>query len=306
MFRKIISVLLAILLVFTLSSFAGADFGDFGGDSDYDYGGGYDDDYDYDDYDYDDDYDTDYGYSSSYSSSGDDDLDLPDTLIGGVLLLVIVGIYLLSKRKRTKPSGGNNMPAASLPQLLPMSQYTSLDPNFNEAALREKLSNLYVQMQNGWTAKNIEALRPYFTDSLFTQMERQLAQKIQLHQTNYVERISVLGVTLMGYQQRGGEDHIIARLQTRIVDYTLDDKTGALVSGSQTKEKFMTYEWDICRTSGKVTDQMAAMSRTVCPSCGAPLDINSSARCEYCGSVLQRNEHDWAICNIRGISQKTQ
>ena len=42
-----------------------------------------------------------------------------------------------------------------------------------------------------------------------------------------------------------------------------------------------------------------------CPGCGAPLDVNASARCPYCGTVIQQQAQDWVISAIRGIKQQT-
>ena len=43
-----------------------------------------------------------------------------------------------------------------------------------------------------------------------------------------------------------------------------------------------------------------------CPGCGAPLSINTTAKCPYCGRVVTLDEHDWALCAIKGISQTTR
>ena len=224
-----------------------------------------------------------------------------------VIIIVIILIFMLKNgskyKKNTKRPAGATPTAQS--SLNSMSSFTEIDPAFDSGAFTEKLSNLYVQMQNGWTDKDISSLRPYFTDAYFTQMDRQLNSYRNQHKTNYVEKIAVLGVELRGWKQEGGLDHIIVNMRTRIVDYTLDDNTGKLLSGSRTAEKFMVYEWDLCRTSGKQTGTGDGMTRTVCPSCGAPVDINVSARCEYCGTVLTSSTFDWAICGIKGISQTT-
>ena len=39
--------------------------------------------------------------------------------------------------------------------------------------------------------------------------------------------------------------------------------------------------------------------------CGAPLDVNASARCPYCGTVIQQQAQDWVISAIRAIKQQT-
>ena len=43
----------------------------------------------------------------------------------------------------------------------------------------------------------------------------------------------------------------------------------------------------------------------VCRNCGAPLDLNATAKCQYCGAVIQSADFDWVIKTIKGISQQT-
>mgnify|MGYP002448255279 FL=1 len=121
-----------------------------------------------------------------------------------------------------------------------------------------------------------------------------------------VERIAVLDVTPLGFHQTGGEDHILLRLRTRITDYTVNDGTQQIVRGSRDQEKFMTYEWDLLRPTGMQTNaESGETKRITCPGCGAPLDVNASARCPYCGTVIQQQAQDWVISAIRGIKQQT-
>ena len=312
--QRLLSLILAVLFVFSLGLAVHADFGGFSGDSDY--GGSYDYSSGYDDYDYD------YGYSSGgtyYYYTDETEIPLSPGMV--VVVLVIVIGYLVVRSKIGTSGSGSGMTAAQAAdkrrqaamnpgaartddaRLQPIAQYAALDPSFNEIEFKEKLSNLYVQMQNHWTDRNLDPLRPYFTDALFTQMDRQIEQMKKAGRTNHVERITVLGVTLRGFFRQGGEDHMIAELQTRIVDYTVNDNDGSIVSGSDTIEKFMTYEWELTRTSGAETHQASGTETVVCPNCGAPVDINASAQCEYCDTVLTQASHNWAICSIKGISQ---
>jgi len=336
----IVAVITVISLLFAVPIKSRADFGDFGGDDDYGYDYDYDDydydygdddydnDYDDDDYDYDDDDDYYYYGGDSYSSGGGSSSDSAagyqsgqsntwDNITGAFYMLVFYGgagflivLFIVKKlRRRRRNNSRPNVNAGAAPtsssSLHTIASYLNEDPAFDQAAFEEKLSNLYVQMQNCWTAKDIEPLRNDFTDAYYTQMDRQLDHYRQNGQTNVVENIAVLDVRLLGWRREGGEDHIIAAIKTRITDYVINDANGDIVKGSMTAEKFMTYEWDLCRTTGKVTGKSEGVSRVVCPSCGAPVDINVSARCEYCGTVLRSDDFDWAICRIRGISQRT-
>lgn len=308
---KILVFVLCILLM-ALPAFAGADFGDFSGDSDY--GGSWDSGSDWSSSSW----DSDYSSGSYY----DDDSDVSGIDIG-ISLAVMAAIVVLGlifdvseKRKKKKQYGaGRPQSAQGRPQgaqrtpdsrLQPLGDLAVTDPSFDANAMQEKISNLYVQMQNCWTDKNIESLRPYFTDALFTQMERQLNGLKNQGLTNYVDRIAVLGVNLRGFYKQGDKEHLIVELRTRIVDYTVQDSNNKLISGDRNREKFMTYEWDMCRTAGSVTSKEGVMHSVSCPGCGAPLSINTTAKCPYCGRVVTLDEHDWALCAIKGIAQSTR
>ena len=301
--RSILCLLLVLSVLSVCLLFVRADFGDFAGDADYgggDWGGDYGGDYGG--------WDDDYGYRDSDS----DDFDPDDPVsIGTVLLVVVILIFVFRSQgkkykqqtaspRNARPEGGQSTDVSTL---TPMSSYPELDPAFDEDAFCEKLSNLYVQMQNGWQNRNIETLRPFFTDAYFNQMLAQLDRLKQDGITNRVERIAVLSVKPLGYKQANGVDHIIVELRTRITDYTVRDSDGSVVSGNPNGQLFMTYEWDLCRVSGQKTEPHEGMRVVTCPNCGASVDINASAKCPYCDSVITVTANDWAICKITGISR---
>lgn len=294
--RRLFMLALCACLVLLAVLPAGADFGDYSGDSDYGSSSDWsssDSDWDWSSSDSD--------YSSSSESSGG-----ISTIVVGAIIVFIAIVSTSRTKKKKGASGGTSWSAAANRKLKPMTEYQQLDENFDETELTSKLSNLYVQMQDCWQKKDITPIRPYCTDTFFTQMDNQLQRKKQQGQTNYIERIAVLSVNFRGWCQEGGNDVLVARLNTRIVDYTLDDKTGNLVSGSKDKEKFMVYEWDLVCTTGTKTEKDKPMQTVNCPNCGAPVEINASAKCPYCGSVITLEEHGFALNAIRAISQETR
>lgn len=305
--KRAFSLLLcAVLLLVCLSPVSRADFGDYSGDSDY--GGSYDS-YDYgSSYSYGSSYDYDSGYSYGGSSSDS----------GIEIAIILIVVIVLIGRAVFKSSGSQNTsrPAARRPQnvygttpssrtdLRHMMTYAEVDPKFSSTALCQKLSNVYIRLQDAWEAKDLTPVRPYLTDTLYWQYDRQLNQYRDSHTTNVTERISVLDVTLSGWKQEQDNDVIVARLKTRLVDYVQDDNTGSLVRGSRTAEKFMEYEYTLTRKHGIVTGS-AEENVTNCPNCGAVVHLNQSATCEYCDSVITALPADWVISGIQAISQYT-
>ncbi|HAG68998.1 MAG TPA: hypothetical protein DCL38_03380 [Lachnospiraceae bacterium] len=277
-----------------------ADFGNFAGNSDY--GGG----------------------GSGGSSGGGGDGFISDleseaiswaiAIIGLILLLIYYALIrpIIDKIRGKKPGEEedadreNRAISKAEEELRSIKEYGELDPGFKESEFRERLSNLYVQLQEAWHERSLESIRPYLTDGFYNQSDRQLSEKRRNGVTPCIERISVMDVRLRGFYQESGLDHIVALLKTRIVDYEISDETGEVVSGSRNNEKFMEYEWELCRKSGIKTEKTSEKRSVSCPKCGAPLNINQTAECPYCGSVVTVVNEDWALNAIRGISQKTK
>ena len=230
--------------------------------------------------------------------------------LGGVafvIVIVLIFFVIISMRKKRENSApviiNSREPVKTLK---PMEEYLELDPDFDEERIKDLMSNLYVQMQETWHAKDISPLRPYMTDKFYNQMEKSLEELKKSRRTDYTERIAVLSVDLRGWRQAGGRDYITVGLNSRIISYVLDDMTGELISGHKDREKFMEYELELTRKSGEITKPEEEGAKTDrCPHCGAPLKLNASAKCEYCGSVITNVNTDWAISSMRGISQRT-
>ena len=325
-----LTAIIALLLVFAPFQ-TEADFGDFGGGSDYgDYGGSPwgDDDYDYSwGSDSNDDYNGDWGSifggpsgSGTESEVDWENMDWPMTILGLLFVIgfgavpVIIIRRVIKALKKPSPyertvqnqSGPRPAGAARTENLLPMEELYKWDPNFSADALRRRLSNLYVQMQNCWTAMDITPLRGDFTDEQFAQYDRQLDQYRDKGIINKIERISVLDVTLVGVRRQAKTETLVAEIYTRITTYTVKADTNEIVRGNPNEEKFMRYEWTLVRPAGTQTNTELKDDAFPCPQCGAPMNINQSAKCPYCGAIVRRAEFDWVIAQIKGLSQQTK
>ena len=312
MFR-ILAALCALILALTLGASAIADAGDFAGDSDWggsDWGGS--------DWGGSDNGGSDWGGSnyggSDYGGSYWDGSDLGgyfwggSTIGGGITMLVVFVVVLLIQRSRR----GNAAKPQNLYQAaeddgpgLPLDILRQKDPLFNEQAFLEKAGNNYVRMQNAWQSGDWTPMRAIMTDALYQQMGRQLDELKRAGLTNHVDRIAVLNASIRRYAQEGDNDVLVVRLATRICDYTTNNQTGQLVRGDPKKELFMTYDWKLIRQKDRRTQAQAGMTAVSCPNCGAPLEINHTGQCPYCSTVVTLQDHDWALSQIRGISQRS-
>ena len=314
---KLASVILLMLSLLIVPLCTHADFGDFAGDSDYG-DSSWDDD---DDYSWDDDDDR-----NERRNSQSDDVEIINLsgivgiIIFSLLVLAIIGSlianavtkakrkkdpYFMIRSRRQKDESRTLQPPSEA--LRPMTEFDQIDPSFSAADLQKKIADLYVRFQKSWQAKDISDLHEFLTDGYFAQMDIQLNNYRNKHQTNCIEDIKVISVQLKGWRKDGHNIEIVAKLDTQIVDYVIDDATGNIVRGSRDEIKLMRYEWTLRSDPAiRSSRQSAGTVKKACPNCGAELTINHSGTCPYCGSLVTSDSFDWAVCNIKGISQRTK
>lgn len=202
--------------------------------------------------------------------------------------------------KRETVVGGHK-----LSELNSMNSYhNEVDPDFKSDEMKEFATWLYIKLQTCWCARDLEPLRPYLTDELYSKSDLQLDEYLKNEQFPHVTDINVNEVRLLGWFRSADEEHMVLKLNTCITVYTTD-KDGIIVKGDQSKRKLMSYFWDMARTRSNAKSDAGAESSVSCPNCGASVDINKSAKCPFCGSVITTNEHDWVLVSITGSTQRT-
>jgi len=310
----VLAIITALLLIIPIAGLA--DAGNFAGDSDWgssDWGSDWSSDWDsdWDSSDWSSDWDSDWDSSDSF--------DLTDGLFIGslfsdsplfIIIFAIAAVIIFNRIKGSISAGKRAVPVHR-PQPSPVNelgldQLKAQDPDFSKEDFLENVGNMYIKMQDAWESRNWAPMRALMTEAMFNQYQRQVDEYIKNGHTNHVDRIAVLSSEIASFRQDEVNDIITVTLHTRIVDYVTRDSDGALISGDMNREKFMTYEWTLIRTKGMKTNTSAGVDLTNCPNCGAPLEVNRSGQCEYCGSIIKDDSYGWIISGIRGISQVTR
>lgn len=275
--------------------------GDYGGG---DYGGGYD--YGGNDYDYD--YDS--GFSGGGGGGG-------RSSVGSIIVsvIIVIGIVIVvtytNKRKASRPTrAGGSVPAAISAIPDNTAQITAAiqqgDPLFSPDRFLGWVKEVFITLQQAWTARDWSLIRPFEKEELFCQHEQQLQEYINLGRINVIERINVNQSYLYQYVRESEYEYLTVYLTARMGDYIIDEKTRAVLKGDPNREYQMRYLLTFMRKTGVLTDPANSNHSTVsCPHCGAPTKVTSSGKCEYCDYIITTGEHDWVLSNLDSIKPGT-
>jgi predicted lipid-binding transport protein (Tim44 family) len=91
--------------------------------------------------------------------------------------------------------------------------------------------------------------------------QRDLDKLLQDKQVNRLENIAVRNVDLAEVWQENGQDFITTLIYANLLDYTTDDLSGAVISGSKSEPvKFEEY-WTFIRPVGNNPWQLSAINQ---------------------------------------------
>lgn len=296
---KITKVLIAMIAVFSVCfcSISIADVGNFesydsdwGGSSDWGSSSDWESSSDWD-----------YDYNGGSYSGGSSDLSLGELVF---IIFIIVVIVLASRKKGSSstPVANNvvNTPKSSEPKCQNvLARLQEADKYFNQEKFLAWTKDLFVKLQTAWSKRDLSEMRPYETEDLFEQHNKQIQQYIDKKQFNIMDRIAVNYANLYSFEQDDDKDILQVVLNSSMADYIIEEGTDKIILGDKTTRRTKSYLLTFIRKKGVVTAESTDEVKTTnCPNCGAPTKITSSGKCEYCGSVITTGSHDWVLSNL--------
>lgn len=318
---KINFISIIFILVISISTYSIADVGSFdrydSGSSDWGSSSSWDSDWDSSDWGssiWDSDYDSDYDSDGS-------GLFLLGALLGnngfeGIIFIIILYFVIKAISKNSK---GKNRARYNDVQTRVLSQnikpivnisashvyakkIQEFDPLFSEEKMLSWSRNLFIKLQNAWTARDWEPMRPFETEELFEQHKNQVQGYINTNRINVMDRIAVNYACLYSFRKEGDKDILEIALKSTMKDYIIDETTKKVLEGNPNQDRTTVYKLTFERKSGVLTKEgEIEINTTNCPNCGAPTEVTSSGKCDYCGSIITTRDYGWVLAGLEPL-----
>lgn len=136
--------------------------------------------------------------------------------------------------------------------------------------------------------------RRFISDGVFNRFETYLDLDRLQQRRNVVSNVEVINNQIAAVSQAGDYDMITLRMTATLHDRTISLKDSRTLSA---KDDLFTEFWSFMRRRG-VASRSEGFLDPGCPSCGAPLDINQTAKCTHCGALVNSGEYDWVLAEI--------
>lgn len=136
-----------------------------------------------------------------------------------------------------------------------------LDRNFDPRLFLNSAQDIFFKVQGAWSKQDTAALRALCGPELMRTWEEELTALRARGQINRMENIALRSSDITEVWTETGQDYITVRLQANLMDYTIDEKSGAVVAGSNSEPVNFEEFWTFSRPVGPNGWKLAAVQQ---------------------------------------------
>jgi predicted lipid-binding transport protein (Tim44 family) len=136
-----------------------------------------------------------------------------------------------------------------------------MDASFDEKKFQDLCMDHFFKIQGAWTNREMSGVKNLLTEEMSKIIKDDVEKLKSERKINKLENIAVRSVDLVEAWQESGKDYITVKFYANLLDYTIDETTGKVVSGDKTESvKFEEY-WTFTRSVGNKPWQLSAIQQ---------------------------------------------
>jgi predicted lipid-binding transport protein (Tim44 family) len=213
----------------------------------------------------------------------------------GIPFLIIVGFIIISYLKNKSSAGAfeaGETQSARVQQafdrrssvLTGIKQLQEVDPYFSEILFLDFVQMIFTRYQTARGSGEHEALRPYLSAELLSQLEGSGAPK-----SLNVYSVIVAAVNMTELSEEDNSWRIACDVEA---NYTEQIATASEVA------YYSRCEMTFTRAAGVVSKKPEEIATLGCPSCGSPIKLDAEGVCAYCGQAVHPGAFHWELRDL--------
>jgi predicted lipid-binding transport protein (Tim44 family) len=136
-----------------------------------------------------------------------------------------------------------------------------MDSSFDEKKFQDLCMDHFFKIQGAWANRDMSGAKNLLTEEMSGMIQGDAEKLKSERKMNRLENIAVRSVEMLEAWQESGRDYITVRFYANLLDYTVDESTGQVVSGSKTEPvKFEEY-WTFTRPVGNNSWKLSAINQ---------------------------------------------
>lgn len=164
---------------------------------------------------------------------------------------------------------------------------------FNEAMFKTKVDNIFVKLYTSIMKKDLSEVKHFIGDELEEKLQNKINILEENGNTQIYDEINAKDTKIINRTFTEEKEIVKVEIISRYMDYIIN-ADGDTISGDDTrrveKRNILVFEKRLDTKDIKLVRR--------CPGCGASISVNTSGKCDYCGTIFNQEDYDYVLMSI--------
>lgn len=166
--------------------------------------------------------------------------------------------------------------------------------NFNEAMFKTKVDNIFVKLYSAEMKQDLSDVLHFINDDVRNVFQNRIDKNKKLNRRQIYDEINVKNTNIIDRNITNDKEFVKVEIISRYMDYVIDLNTGNTIYGDDTRR---IEKRNILMFEKKIDAKDTGIIRK-CPGCGASMSVNTSGKCEYCGTIFNQEDYDYVLVEL--------
>ena len=166
---------------------------------------------------------------------------------------------------------------------------------FNEAMFKTKVDNIFVKLFTSIMKGDLSDVDHYISDEVKNKYMTYINELKSRNERQMYDELNVKDTKILSRKELEDKEVIEVEIISRYMDYIIDIDSGETIKGDDTrrieKRNILVFE--------KKNDTKDIKLVRKCPGCGASISVNTSGKCDYCGTIYNLEDYDYILTDIQ-------
>lgn len=166
---------------------------------------------------------------------------------------------------------------------------------FNEAMFKTKVDNIFVKLFTSIMKGDLSDVDHFISDEVKNKYMTYINELKSRNKRQMYDELNVKDTKILSRKELEDKEVIEVEIISRYMDYIIDIDSGETIKGDDTrrieKRNILVFE--------KKNDTKDIKLVRKCPGCGASISVNTSGKCDYCGTIYNLEDYDYILTDIQ-------
>lgn len=168
------------------------------------------------------------------------------------------------------------------------------DTNFNEGSFKSYVANVFVKLFTSVMLDELDNVKHFLSEDVYNQYKSKIDDLNNKGLRQIYDELNVKDSSIIKVSITDTDFIVTVIVTSRYMDYIVDKNSGNFISGNN--QSRIEKNYTLIFTKKRNFLQQGVVRK--CPGCGASISVNTSGKCEYCGTIYNLEKYDYILTSI--------